>query len=145
MPLAVALDLRAHLDPADLAAPRAINGVFGFVFLRIPANRPDECLLALLSILRMDPPDPILVPLVPSLGRQAMDLQVLGRAPVAKATREETLAPAPLADLLHAREFRLTVAQAPLDLDAVRRLDRRDEDAANAGCRRIVRHRRAAA
>ena len=89
----------------------------------------------------MDAPDPILVRLVHGLGRQPVDHQVFGRAPVAETVSQDDFDAADLSDLLHARELGLALAQRAFGRDALGRLDRGHQHAADARWRGVVRHR----
>ena len=67
----------------------------------------------------MDAPHPVLVRFGGGFRRQAVDLQILRRAAVAKTLVEKNFNASDLADLLDAREIRFAVAQGGLDAHLV--------------------------
>ena len=67
----------------------------------------------------MDAPHPVLVAVADGIRRQAVDGEVLRRAPAAETVGEVDIEAADLADLLDARQVGLALAQGALGLDAI--------------------------
>src|SRR5947209_18485072 len=137
-----ALDLGLDRDPAGFAVARPDDAVLGAVFGRAAMHRGDEIAYRRFAILWMDAPDPIFVRLVCGLSRKSVNAQIFGRAAVLEALSQIDLNAADLPDLLYAREFGLAVAQRTFGPNTAGRFDSRDQQAADAGRRRLVRHRR---
>src|SRR4029077_15568565 len=81
------------------------------VFPGTPRLRIEELFQRWLAIVGMDAIDPILVALVPGVGRQAVDDEVFGRTAILEAFAKIDFDAADLADALDARQFRLALLQ----------------------------------
>ena len=109
--LRIALDLGDDIDPPDLAVVRPDDAVLRAVLLALTRQRVEELFQRWLAIVGMDAVDPVLVGLVPGVGRQAVDDEVFGRAPILEAFAKIDFDAADLADALDARQLRLALLQ----------------------------------
>jgi len=107
----VALDFRDHFDPPHLAVVRANDSVGRGIVFTAALERVQEMLDGGLAILGMDPVDPILMGFVFRVGRQPVDDEIFGRAPVPKPFAEIDFDAADPGDALDPRQFRFAFLQ----------------------------------
>ena len=120
-PVAITLDLGDDVDPARLAVVRPDDSIAGGIVFFAAGKRVEKLLNRALTIVGVDPLDPVFVGFVGGVRRQTVDDEIFRRTAVLEALAKVDLDAADARDALNSRQFRLAFLQGEVSPVALAR------------------------